>query len=85
LNLGDISSSLIILKDDRPKRFMYSVDSWLLEINLIELKDSTNVNSTRIEWTVYTRRRSVLFQVRFIGKKNKNYDLSSLVFTFTIC
>jgi len=51
---------------------MYSVDSWLLETNLIELKDTSNVNSTRIQWTVYTRRRSILFQVRFISdRKNK--------------
>lgn len=63
-NLGDISSSLIIHTDDQPKRFVYSVDSWLLETNSIELKDSsTTGNSTRIEWTVYTRRRSILFQV----------------------
>ncbi|CAF4624522.1 unnamed protein product [Rotaria sp. Silwood1] len=61
--IGDISSSLIIHTDDRPKRFIYSVDSWLLETNSIELKDSlSSVNSTRIEWTVYTRRRSILFQ-----------------------
>jgi hypothetical protein len=63
-----MSSSLVIQTDDRPKRFVYSVDSWLLETNSIELKhSSTSINSTRIEWTVYTRRRSVLFQVQ-----NKN-------------
>ena len=66
--LGDISSSLVIQTDDQPKHFIYSVDSWLLETNSIELKhSSTSINSTRIEWTVYTRRRSILFQVQ-----NKN-------------
>ncbi|CAF0917252.1 unnamed protein product [Adineta ricciae] len=61
--IGDVSSDLIIHTDDHPKRFVYSVDSWLLEMNSIELKESSsNVNSTRIEWTVYTRRRSILFQ-----------------------
>ncbi|CAF4104146.1 unnamed protein product, partial [Adineta steineri] len=61
--IGDVPLDLIIHTDDQPKQFIYSVDSWLLETNLIELKDiSTNVNSTRIEWTVYTRRRSILFQ-----------------------
>lgn len=62
--LGEMTSFLVIHTDDRPKKFMYSVDSWLLETNSIELKDIPNtVNSTRIEWTVYTRRRSILFQV----------------------
>ena len=63
-NLGEISSSLIIHTEDRPKRFVYSVSSWLLETNTIELKDnSEQFNSTRIEWTVRTKRRSILFQV----------------------
>jgi len=66
-NLGEISSSLIIHTANRPKQFIYSVDSWLLETNSIELKESSiNINSTRLEWTVYTRRRSVLFQVIYI-------------------
>lgn len=65
--LGDVSSDLMIHLDDRPNQFIYSVDSWLLETNSIELKDSlTSVNSTRVEWTVYTRRRSILFQVIYL-------------------
>ncbi|CAF1643315.1 unnamed protein product [Rotaria magnacalcarata] len=61
--LGEMSSSLIIRTDDRPKKFIYSVDTWLLETNSIELKDSlTSSNATCIEWTVYTSRRSILFQ-----------------------
>jgi hypothetical protein len=68
-----MSSSLVIQTDDRPKRFVYSVDSWLLETNSIELKhSSTSINSTRIEWTVYTRRRSVLFQVQ--NKNNLSFS-----------
>ncbi|CAF5197254.1 unnamed protein product, partial [Rotaria magnacalcarata] len=59
----EMSSSLIIRTDDRPKKFIYSVDTWLLETNSIELKDSlTSSNATCIEWTVYTSRRSILFQ-----------------------
>ena len=62
---GELSSFLVIHTDDRPNKFIYSVDTWLLETNSIELKDiPTSANSTRIEWTVYTRRRSILFQVR---------------------
>lgn len=55
---------MIIHTDDRPNRFIYSVDSWLLETNSIELKETSSTsNSTRIEWSTYTRRRSILFQV----------------------
>jgi len=62
--LGDLPSTLIIHTDDRPNRFIYSVDSWLLETNSIELKETSSTsNSTRIEWSTYTRRRSILFQV----------------------
>jgi len=87
LSIGDISSELIIQTKDRPKRFIYSVNSWIFEINSIELKDNPDsMNSTHIEWTVYTKRRSLLFQV------NKKMILFIelrffffLVFTFTIC
>jgi hypothetical protein len=64
LSIGDISSELIIQTKDRPKRLIYSVNSWILEINSIELKDNPDsINSTHIEWTVFTKRRSFLFQV----------------------
>jgi hypothetical protein len=62
--IGEITSELTIQTIARPNRFIYSVNSWLMEVNSIELKDkSNNVNSTNVEWTVYTRRRSILFQV----------------------
>jgi hypothetical protein len=83
--LGDVSAALIIHTDNRPKKFIYSVDTWLLETNSIELTDSsTNANSTHIEWTVYTRRRSILFQVRLISMKTK-ISIFSLVCYLTIC
>ena len=65
--MGETTVVLSIHTDERPQRFVYSVDSWLLEINRIELYENVSPNnSTRIEWTVYTTRRSVLFQVRLI-------------------
>jgi hypothetical protein len=68
-----MSSILIIEKNDQPKRFIYSINSWLLEINSIELKhNSKNVNATDIEWTVYTKHRNLLFQVRTFFL-NENY------------
>ena len=91
LYLGDVSSDLIIHTDDHPKQFVYSVDSWLLEMNSIELKESSSdVNSTRIEWTVYTRRRSILFQVRIVILFRSQMYLSLcrllvLVFTVAFC
>ncbi len=60
-----MSSILTIEKNDRPKQFIYSVNSWLREINSIELKDnSKNFNLTYIEWTVYTKHGNLLFQVK---------------------
>lgn len=57
----------MIHTDDQHKRFMFSLDSWLLETNTIDLKDNPEqVNSTRIEWTVHTKRRSILFQVNYL-------------------
>lgn len=65
INIGNISSVLIIHKTNRPQQFIFSINSWLLEINSIELKDNLkNKNSTHIEWTVYTKRHSFLFQVK---------------------
>ncbi|UJR23201.1 hypothetical protein I4U23_026220 [Adineta vaga] len=82
--IGDVSSDLIIHTDDRPKQFIYSVDSWLLETNSIELKESSsNVNSTRIEWSVYTRRRSILFQYLLLPFANfyKNQIVREALFS----
>ena len=65
ISSGELPSSLVIHTDDRNKRFMFSLDSWLLETNTIDLKDNPQqANSTEIEWTVHTKRRSILFQVR---------------------
>lgn len=75
--IGEVPSALIIHIDDRGKRFAFSLDSWLLETDTIELKDNpVQVNSTKIEWTVHTRRRSVLFQVIRIEK----VSMKSLIF-----
>jgi hypothetical protein len=69
--LGDIGSSLTIVTDDQPIRFVYSLNSWLLEINTIEFKDNVEqANSTTIEWTVHTTRRSILFHV---GHRHTTY------------
>ncbi|CAF0751021.1 unnamed protein product [Adineta steineri] len=85
--IGDISSELTIHTKDRPKRFVYSVDSWLLEINSIELKDnSNNINSTDIQWTVYTKRRSMLFQYLILpfAKFYKNQLVREALFTLML-
>ena len=60
-----MSSILTIEKKDRPKQFIYSINSWLRETNSIELTiDSKNINITHIEWTVYTKHGNLLFQVK---------------------
>ena len=60
-----MSSILTIEKKDRPKQFIYSLNSWLREINTIELQiDSKNANATNIEWSVYTKHGNLLFQVK---------------------
>ena len=64
------------------------MNTWLLEINSIEFKDDKkDGNSTYIEWSVYTKRRSFLFQVKLNSRffLTENFFLLILVFTFTIC
>ncbi|CAF3328723.1 unnamed protein product [Rotaria sp. Silwood1] len=71
----DISSILIIHTDDQPKRFIYSVNSWLLETNFIELKvDLQNTNLTSIEWSVYTQNNEYLLFPFAKFYKKSNYS-----------
>ncbi|UJR25721.1 hypothetical protein I4U23_007072 [Adineta vaga] len=85
--IGEISSELVIQKTDRAQRFIYSVNSWLLEVNSIELKSTPkNTNSTDIEWTVYTKRRSFLFQYLILpfAKFYKNQLVREALFSLMI-
>ncbi|CAF0854945.1 unnamed protein product [Adineta ricciae] len=85
--IGEISSELTIQKTNRPEQFIYSVNSWLLETNFIELKSNLkNKNSTDIEWTVYTKRRSALFQYVILpfAKFYKNQLVREALFSLMI-
>ena len=48
----------------KPNYFEFLSDNVILERNRLEFKDYTETNSTIVTWSVYSRRKNVLFKVR---------------------
>jgi hypothetical protein len=87
---GEVTSNLTVHANDHLRSFIYSVDSWLLETNILVFQEDPNdANLTHVEWTVGTNRRSLLFHVRRCVRIEATSSpclvLSFLAFDTTIC
>lgn len=59
---GESNAVVTVTAYQKPTYFEFLVDNWLMERNKLEFKEGEK-GSTMVEWSVYSRKKSVLFKV----------------------